>query len=191
MHVSSLLWRTPWLADPPPHVTDGWGARPLRWLSVLVVFFLSFFQFINFFPGKIHVSSFWWRINFDSLIFISLSLWGNCSNTATRYTFDQQTIQTSSFSPLSHQYLPCFVNLSTACSLIFKENRFGTWLARKWWAHTQFSLYVLLQKTMTWRRRRCGSCGCSVPSSRKTSSSCVKRSDEEANSTSCSNTSSA
>ncbi len=37
----------PWLADPPlagyppPHVMHGWGARPLRWLSVLVISFLS------------------------------------------------------------------------------------------------------------------------------------------------------
>ncbi len=27
----------PQLADPPPHVMYGWGARPLRWLSLLVV----------------------------------------------------------------------------------------------------------------------------------------------------------
>ena len=27
---------SPRLADPPPPVMDGWGARPLRWLSVLV-----------------------------------------------------------------------------------------------------------------------------------------------------------
>ena len=42
--MSELLsWRTPppgWL--PPPHVMDGWGARPLRWLSVLVGFLLEF-----------------------------------------------------------------------------------------------------------------------------------------------------
>ncbi len=25
-----------WCGGPPPHVMDGWGARPLRWLSVLV-----------------------------------------------------------------------------------------------------------------------------------------------------------
>ncbi len=43
---ASLSWRTPpplagrppWLAD-PPYMTDGWGARPLRWLSVLVCCF--------------------------------------------------------------------------------------------------------------------------------------------------------
>ena len=41
---ASLSWRTPppagwspWLAGYPPHGMDGWGARPLRWLSVLVV----------------------------------------------------------------------------------------------------------------------------------------------------------
>ncbi len=37
---SCLCWRGgPPLAGrpPPPHVTDGWGVRPLRWLSVLVL----------------------------------------------------------------------------------------------------------------------------------------------------------
>ncbi len=40
---ASLSWRTPppagwspWLAGYPPHGMDGWGARPLRWLSLLV-----------------------------------------------------------------------------------------------------------------------------------------------------------
>ena len=42
----------PWLADPPPagwppwladdNVMDGWGIRPLRWLSVLVSLFVCF-----------------------------------------------------------------------------------------------------------------------------------------------------
>ena len=48
--VMSVSWRTPWLTDPPGGwltplpgmrtwwVMDGWGARPLRWLSVLVDF---------------------------------------------------------------------------------------------------------------------------------------------------------
>ena len=41
--MSELVWRTPPLAGwpplaswPPPYVMDGYGARPLRWLSVLV-----------------------------------------------------------------------------------------------------------------------------------------------------------
>ena len=59
-------WLTPlrgWL--PPPHVMDGWGARPLRWLSVLVFSVhacpwktkASFMSPVSNFSSKEHSSS--------------------------------------------------------------------------------------------------------------------------------------
>ena len=137
MSVSSLLWRTPpWLADPPlpdDNVMDGWGARPLRWLSVIVFCLPTKVTFLTlkivYFP--IHIFPF-------RAIAKAVLLCG-CFNGVLNWTTHLEFLflfkQQMSFQPL--------ISLSSAgttCTTL--TNQTPTFFIQDWFAHGTSLVWV-------------------------------------------------